>query len=99
MPVCVLLRLRQINLLTTKNNNGKIHGTAIASLIVGQSGIRGIAPAAQLISIAAFYAKPHAKTAGRSSSFLLAKAFDQAVSHNLNVLNLSFGSALEKILY
>ena len=85
--------IKQINLLSSQNNNGKIHGTAIASLIVGQSGIRGIVPAAKLTSIAAFHAKPNAKTAGRSSSFILAKAFDKAVLQGLKVLNLSFGSA------
>ncbi|MCK5917860.1 MAG: S8 family serine peptidase [Cocleimonas sp.] len=81
------------HLLLEQKASGKLHGTAIASLMVGQSGIKGIAPAAKLTSFAAFYASKKSKKSGNSTSFILARAFDKALSAHLDILNLSFGSS------
>ena len=63
------------------------HGTAVASLIVGNSNQqRGISPAAELISVRVLDGE------GRGDSFTLAEGIVAAVDQGAKVLSLSLGS-------
>jgi hypothetical protein len=63
------------------------HGTAVASLIVGQDGItNGIAPAADLISVRI------GDESGSSSSFKLAEGIIAATDAGAQLINISMGS-------
>lgn len=63
------------------------HGTAVASLIVGQNDIAaGVSPASQLIDVRV------ANSEGISDSFLLAEGIITAVDAGADVLNISLGS-------
>ncbi len=61
------------------------HGTAVASLIAGQSG-SGIAPAAQLLSIRVL------DSDGIGDSFTLAQGIVEAADRGAQIVNLSLGS-------
>lgn len=62
------------------------HGTAVASLIVGQtSEVPGIAPAAEIISVRV------ADDQGVSNSFLLAQGIIEAVDAGAQLINISMG--------
>jgi subtilisin family serine protease len=73
-----------------------IHGTAIASLLVGTGQVPGMARGAQLVSFAAF--EEQAKGPALAQSRTLAKALDAAVKLKPHVLNLSFGGAADVLL-
>ncbi|MDA1004897.1 MAG: S8 family serine peptidase [Verrucomicrobia bacterium] len=63
------------------------HGTAVASLIVGQDGLtRGIAPGSELLSIRI------GDESGGSNSFLLAEGIIAAVDSGAQLVNISMGS-------
>ncbi len=78
------------------NSKPGVHGTAIASLLVGTGQVPGTARGAQLISVAAF--EEQAKGPALSQTRILAKAFDAAIKLKPNVLNLSFGGADDPLL-
>lgn len=86
--------VREERLLT--NANAGIHGTAIASLLVGTGQVPGIARGAQLVSFAAF--EEQKKGPALSQTRTLAKAFDGAINLKPGVLNLSFGGAEDRLL-
>ena len=63
------------------------HGTAVASLIVGNvDGLKGIAPAAEILSVKVL------DGSGEGNTFLLAQGIIAAVESGANVLNLSLGT-------
>ena len=63
------------------------HGTAMRSLIQGQSGpVRGAAPGAEVLAFAVLDQE------GRGSSFGLAEAIVRAVDQGVRVINMSLGS-------
>ncbi len=71
-------------------DNGEGHGTHVAGIISARgkppSGIRGLAPAAELYSYRIF-----AKNSVEADSFAIAKAIDQAVANGCDLINMSFG--------
>lgn len=69
-----------------------IHGTAIASLIVGTGEVPGAARGATLLSLAAFTSD------ARSQTRFIAKAMDAAVRLRPDVLNLSFAGNQDRLL-
>lgn len=73
-------------------SKGKRHATAIAGILVGRGRIKGVAPAAQLISIGAFNEPNNSRSLGLSTSFVLGKAFNKALEEKVHIINLSFGS-------
>ena len=73
-----------------------LHGTAVASLLVGTGEVKGIAAGAKLISLAAF--EPSKDGTGLSQTRYLAKALNAAANMQPNVLNLSFGGNEDKAL-
>lgn len=81
--------LSQINLVALPTNlsdqNG--HGTAVASMIIGQNPLTpGVAPGAEVISIRI------ANDLGQSDSFLLAQGIVAAVDAGAQLINISLGS-------
>ena len=80
--------IREIDLVSRDGQvplNG--HGTAVASLITGDSGAsQGIAPGAEVISIRI------GDENGESNSFLLAQGIVQAVDEGVQLINISMGS-------
>jgi hypothetical protein len=73
-----------------------LHGTAIASLLVGGGEVNGMAQGARLISLAAF--DPNTKGSGVSQTSKVAKAMDAAWRLRPDVLNLSFGGREDRLL-
>jgi subtilisin family serine protease len=73
-----------------------VHGTAIASLLVGTGQIPGTARGAQLVSFPAFVEQP--KGPALSQTRYLARALDGAIRLHPNVLNLSFGGPEDRLL-
>ena len=74
-----------------------VHGTAVASLLVGRGGVGGAGQGARLLSLAAFrHAQPDGPAL--SQTRYLAKALDAAVAARPNVLNLSFGGSGDRLL-
>jgi hypothetical protein len=73
-----------------------LHGTAIASLLVGTGQIPGIARGALLVSFPAFIEQP--KGPALSQSRYLARALDGAIQLRPGVINLSFGGTDDKLL-
>jgi subtilisin family serine protease len=81
--------IRSFDATVGKGSDAAAHATAIAGIIAAQGFISGIAPATELLSVRAF--QQDTKTAPPlSTSYILAKSFDWAVSEGAHVLNLSF---------
>jgi subtilisin family serine protease len=71
------------------------HGTTIASIIAGHGRLTGTAPSARLLAIRAFGEK---KSGAESSTFVILKSLDYAVSHQAQVINMSFAGPHDPIL-
>ncbi len=76
--------------------NAGIHGTAVASLLIGQRGVTGSARGAQLFNAAAFKQDGRGVTTGVTSN--LAKALDAVVQRRPAVLVLAFGGNQNALL-
>lgn len=72
------------------------HGTALAGLMLADSGLDGIAPGANMISVRAF--DTGADGAVISGSYEIATAIDIAVAHGADVLNLSFAGPRDPLV-
>lgn len=76
---------------------GRQHGTAVASLLVGQIGSRapGLLPYAELIAVEAFFTD-----AGDAASdaYTLAAAVDRLIAEGVGVINLSFSGPPNAVL-
>lgn len=71
-------------------NNGEgphPHGTSIAGVIAAHARLMGTAPSSHLLAIRAFGAQ---KSGAESTSFLILKSLDYAVTKNARVINMSF---------
>ncbi len=71
------------------------HGTGIAGIIAAHGRLTGAAPSARLIAIRAFGAQ---KSGATSTSFVLLKSLDYAVSHGAQVINMSFAGPQDPAL-
>ena len=71
------------------NASGLIHGTAVASLLVGDPASRtpGLVPGARLIAVDAFH---KAKSDERMDAFSLIEALDLLAQKGVRIINLSF---------
>jgi hypothetical protein len=78
-----------------------IHGTAVAGVIAASAnnslGVVGVAPDAELISLAACR-ESQPGGPGRCDTFSLAKALDFAIVEGVQVLNLSFTGPADRLL-
>jgi hypothetical protein len=74
------------------------HGTAVASLLVGngEEGIAGLLPGAELHAVGAFRASGEKRMDTNVELLLL--AFDQLLGASVSVLNLSFGGPENRLL-
>ena len=72
------------------------HGTALAGLMLADSGLDGIAPGARMISVRAF--DTGADGSVISGSYEIATAIDIAVENGADVLNLSFAGPRDPLV-
>jgi len=87
LPEDVVSRFEVDGGMTAAGGGGSGHGTAVASIIVGEAaGLRGIAPAAEIVSI------PVVSAEGKGDAFTLARGVVEAVTLGASVINLSLGS-------
>lgn len=73
------------------------HGTAIAGLIAGQGKLQGVAPAANLLAVRAFYMHEKYNRPVTSSEILI-RAFDWAFSTGARVFNMSFSGPYDPLV-
>jgi subtilisin family serine protease len=78
-----------------------VHGTAVAGVIAASAnnnlGVVGVAPDAELISLAACR-ELQPGGPGRCDTFSLAKALDFAIAERFQILNLSFAGPTDRLL-
>ncbi len=77
-------------------SNPAMHGTVVAALLVGTGGYPGTAQGAALTNLAAF--GPLEKGASLSRTSYLAKAMNEASRLRPDILNLSFGGPVDRLL-
>ncbi len=87
--------IKQVNFTGAEKDSA--HGTAIASLIVGEGEVQGSAAGQQLHSFAAFLPAP-GDAPGASRTRELAKALNAAAAINPHILNMSFGGPEDAVL-
>lgn len=74
------------------------HGTVMASILVGQGPMHGIAPKANLVAVRAFHEVDPKLGAAESSSFLLSLGIDTAVRNGAQIINLSLTGPQDKLV-
>jgi subtilisin len=76
------------------DNGGEGHGTHVAGIIAAHgtppTGVRGLAPGAELYSFRVFGKEAPGKRSG-ASNFAIAKAIDRAVKKGCDIINMSLG--------
>ena len=65
------------------------HGTAIAGILKAQGLLKGVAPAAELLAVRAFFSNG-AGGEEQSSTAIIMRALDWAVRHEARIVNMSF---------
>lgn len=74
------------------------HGTVMASIIVGQGPLHGVAPQANLIAVRAFHEVDAKLGAAESSSFVLSLGIETAVAHGARLINLSLTGPQDRLV-
>jgi subtilisin family serine protease len=72
-----------------------VHGTGIAGVIASHARLMGAAPSAHLIAIRAFGQGP---VGAESSTFVILKSLDHAVSQHAQVINMSFAGPKDALI-
>lgn len=72
-----------------------VHGTGIAGAIVAHARLMGSAPAAWILAIRAFGVAP---TGAESTSFVVLKGLDYAVTHGAQIVNMSFAGPKDGLI-
>ena len=72
-----------------------VHGTGIAGAIVAHARLMGSAPAARILAIRAFGVAP---SGAESTSFVVLKALDYAVTHGAQIVNMSFAGPKDQLI-
>lgn len=90
--------IKGIDLVDGDAVDAETHGTVIASILVGQGPLHGVAPAANLIAIRAFREIEPKLGASQSSSFLVSQGIDTAVKEGANVVNLSLTGPQDRLV-
>ncbi|WP_374655636.1 S8 family serine peptidase [Dongia sp.] len=91
-------RIKAIDVIDGDAVAPETHGTVIASILVGQGPLHGVAPAADLVAIRAFREVEPKLGAAQSSSFLLSLGIDTAVRNGARVVNLSLTGPQDKLV-
>lgn len=76
----------------------EVHGTAIASIIVGHGQLQGIAPDVDLLAIRAFKETDPKSGAARSSAFYLSKGISAAIDRGARIINLSLTGPQDRLV-
>ena len=76
----------------------EVHGTAIASIIVGHGQLQGIAPEVELLAIRAFKETDPKSGAARSSAFYLSKGISAAIDRGARIINLSLTGPQDRLV-
>jgi subtilisin family serine protease len=76
----------------------EVHGTVLASILVGQGPLHGIAPRAELIAIRAFREVEAKQGLAESSSFLLALGIETAIRQHARIANLSLTGPQDRLV-
>lgn len=74
------------------------HGTVLASILVGQGPLQGVAPKAELIAIRAFKEVEPKQGGAESSSFLLSLGLETAIRAGARVINLSLTGPQDRLV-
>lgn len=74
------------------------HGTVMASILVGQGPLHGVAPKADLVAVRAFREVDAKVGAAESSSFLLSLGIETAVKHGAQIINLSLTGPQDRLV-
>jgi hypothetical protein len=72
-----------------------VHGTGIAGAIASHARLMGAAPSAHLIAIRAFGQGP---VGAESSSFVILKSLDHAVTQHAQIINMSFAGPKDSLI-
>jgi subtilisin family serine protease len=80
----------------TSGSKPDTHGTAIAGIISARGVLEGVAPAARLIGIRAF--APTQVGSQYSTTIMMLKAMDLAISQHAMVMNLSFAGPADDLM-
>jgi subtilisin family serine protease len=72
-----------------------VHGTGIAGAIVAHARLMGSAPAARILALRAFGG---AQNGAESTSFVVLKALDYAVTHGAQIVNMSFAGPKDGLI-
>src|SRR6266478_6533675 len=72
-----------------------VHGTGIAGAIVSHARLMGSAPAARILAIRAFGVAPNG---AESTSFVVLKGLDYAVTHGAQIVNMSFAGPKDALI-
>jgi len=97
-PVLRKAKIQQLSVLPAGLNSGPAdHGTAVASILVGQgaNGRDGLLPRAELVAINVF--RQRDKKIDTTAEWLV-RALDQAVAQHVSAINLSLGGPPNRIL-
>lgn len=81
-----------------KGQSADPHGTAIAGIIAARGLVRGIAPAARILSLRAF-SPGLAGAPATATTVILVTAMDRALSRGAAILNLSFAGPADPLLH
>src|SRR3569623_797475 len=71
------------------------HGTSIAGIIAAHATLKGAAPAAKLLAIRAF---GEARSGASSTTFVVLKSLDYAVSNGAQIIIMSFAGPRDKLI-
>lgn len=86
-PMLAEVSIKQTNLLGNDGEEGKGHGTALASVMAGtNSGVQGIAPGSEILSYRVI------DKTGKTDSYTVASGIVKAVQDGASVINLSLGA-------
>jgi subtilisin family serine protease len=72
-----------------------VHGTGVAGAIVSHARLIGSAPSARILAIRAFGASSNG---AESTSFVILKGLDYAVSHGAQIINMSFAGPKDALI-
>lgn len=90
------LQVQQVDL-GNRDAAGRVHGTAIAAMLIGsvEGRVPGLLPDAELIAVEAFHARGAAEQA---DAFSVANALDLLIGEGVDVINLSFSGPENAVL-
>ena len=88
----------RVELTPAGNKQNQEHGTEIAGVLISQNPRIGVAPEASLYAVSAFGAEPGQPASRVSTAAMVARAIDQCIKEKVDILNLSFAGAEDKLV-